>query len=1067
MTTLAPLEELASYVPALILRHMAADGGATLAPTRERFPAALLFADLSGFTALTEHLTHQSLAGAEELTRILDLYFGHLVAVVTSHGGDVVKFAGDGLLALWYGAEPLPILTQRAVQCGLAVQMMMAPDVWASLDDDKLTPPLKVRVGVGAGEVTAMRLGGVFGRWELLIAGAAVEETGQAEAEARSGEVLLTPLAWRLVQDGCFGTLLPSGALRLQGLTDYLPMRALTPPPVVPLMAAALRAFVPKAILARTDAGQTAWLAEQRRITVLFVRLLDLHAETPLDRAQAMLYRLQRMLYRYEGSITRLGADAKGPTLVAAMGLPPVAHEDDAERGVRVALAIRAALNDLGCRVAIGVTTGRALCSAVGGKARREYTMMGSMVNRSARLMQAAAKRGNSMAILCDERTFQATRNQLNFSPLPPLDLKGFAAPVPVFSPLPEAAKVPLLAAGPTLIGRTQERALLATRVARLRAEGAGGLLIIEGDAGIGKSALLNEARSLAQREGLLVLSGSGSPLDLPPYHAWCAIYAELLALLTGGQGASLNSNGPIAAASDKAEQIARELAQRALLLLEDLDLSEFAPLLAAVAPMSLPETPRTVLLVGQTRADQTHELLVRLLSHAASRTPLLLLLEDAQWLDPSSWALLQAALAQIPALLCLVATRPMTAPPLVFQQLAYRADSMRLQLRGLAPAELSQLLARRLGVSVLPAPLTELICPRAQGNPFVGEELLNALREQRVVEVHDGICQFNPNNLGELHQQRLPDTVEGLIMSRIDRLTVAQQLTLKVASVIGTTFALNTLVAIHPVERTAEPLVAQLFALQQAGLVVIEAFEPTLIYAFKHVVGCDVAYNLMSFAQRRQLHQHLAERYEAQGQETNVTPLQLAHHWRQAGQELRAIPHLANAGSLALQAGASGEAKLLFEQVLALASQAPTAFGSVAYAGWERQLALACHRLGQDKACRAHLTDAVARLGHPLAAHHGQVFWALGHELINWLKRHIMVATSSTLPNDALQETLDCYTLLAQLAYWDGRILPALYVGLRRRNLGGPAGTRLPHTTNAARTASATNSSSSRLNSG
>ncbi|PDW03795.1 AAA family ATPase [Candidatus Viridilinea mediisalina] len=1036
MTTLAPLEELASYVPALILRHMAADGGATLAPTRERFPAALLFADLSGFTALTEHLTRQSLAGAEELTRILDLYFGHVVAVVTSHGGDVVKFAGDGVLALWYGDEPLPILTQRAVQCGLAVQMMMAPDVWASLDDDQLIPPLKVRVGVGAGEVTAMRLGGVFGRWELLIAGEAVKQAGQAEAEARSGEVVLAPLAWRLVQDGCVGEVLPSGALRLNGLTDYLPMRALALPPIVPPMADALRAFVPKAILAHTDAGQTDWLAEQRRITVLFVRLLDLHADTPLAQAQALLFRLQQMLYRYEGSITRLGADAKGPTLVAALGLPPVSHEDDAERGVRVALAIRAALNDLGCRVAIGVTTGRALCSAVGGAKRREYTMMGSMVNRSARLMQAAAERGGAMAILCDERTFQATRHQLNFTPLPPLALKGFATPVPIFSPLPEAAKVPLFVPEQALIGRTQECQLLATQIARLREQGSGGLLILEGEAGIGKSTLLNVARSLAQHDDLLVLSSSGSPLDLPPYHPWCAIYADLLALLAGEDDQSVSGNGRTEGAADKAEQIARELARRALLLLEDLELAEFAPLLAAVMPMSLPETPRTATLVGQTRAEQTLDLLVRLLSYAAARAPLLLIFDDAQWFDPASWSLLQATLSGIPRLLCLVATRPMTKPPLVFQQLAYWANSRRLQLRGLTPTEISQLLARRLGVADLPEALAELIVPRAQGNPFVGEELLSALQEQGVIEVHNGVCQFNPSNLGELQQQHLPDTVEGLIMSRIDRLTAAQQLTLKVASVIGTSFTLNTLVAIHPVEEEPEPLVAQLFAMQQSGLVVIEAFEPTLIYGFKHVVGCDVAYNLMSFGQRRQLHQQLAERYEAEEHAESVLPIQIAHHWRQAGQALRAIPHLVAAGSAALHAGAASEAKRLFEQVLALASQAPTAFAPATYAHWERQLALACHDTGQAKACRTHLSNAVARVGYPLEVQRGRILWALGHELITWLKGHLLRPHSHEPPDAALQAAADCYTLLAQLAYRDGRVLAALYVGLRRRNL-------------------------------
>ncbi|RRR67469.1 MAG: adenylate/guanylate cyclase domain-containing protein [Candidatus Viridilinea halotolerans] len=1039
MTTLAPLEELASYVPALILRHMAADEQATLAPACECFPAALLFADLSGFTALTERLARQSLAGAEELTRILDLYFGHLVAVVTSHGGDVVKFAGDGLLALWYGPEALPTLTQRAIQCGLAVQMMMAPDVWASLDGDNLTPPLKVRVGVGAGTVTAMRLGGVFGRWELLIAGEAVKEAGLAEAEARSGDVVISARAWGLVQDACFGTALPSGSVRLDGLIDAPALRALVLPPLVPAMAEPLRAFVPKAILARTDAGQTAWLAEQRRISVLFVRLLDLHADTPLAQAQAILHRLQRTLYRYEGSITRLGADAQGPTLVAVLGLPPLAHENDAERAVRVALAIRAALHDLGCRVAIGVSSGRALCSAVGGKMRREYTMMGPMVNRSARLMQAALKRGTALAILCDEQTFRATRTQLTFTPLAPLSLKGFTAPVPVFSPLPDALSLPLNLPEATLIGRTSERQLLAARIAHLRTERSGGIVIIEGEAGLGKSALLNAARELAQQADLIVLNGAGSPLDLPPYHAWCAIYADLLPLLTSESIDPSGANGFAPASADDADQIARELARRALLLLEDLELSEFAPLLAAVAPLSMPETAHTAALAGQTRADQTRDLLVRLLAHAATRSPLLLIFEDAQWLDANSWALLHAAITRIPTLLCLLATRPMASPPLAFQQLAYRPDSVRMQLTGLTADELRQLLARRLGVAKVPNTLSDLISARAQGNPFMAEEILTALRERGLLEVNDGICQLNTDDPGQLTALgNLPDTIEGLIISRIDRLTAAQQLTLKVASVIGQCFALNTLAALHPVEDDHQILVAQLFALQQAGLVVIEAFEPTLIYAFKHVVGCEVAYNLMSFGQRRQLHEQLATYCEAQAPGASATAVQLAHHWRQAGQALRAIPYLAAAGNEALQAGAYNEAARLLDEALTLATQAPDAFDQVSYARWERQLGATRHALGQHQAGRDHLLSAVARLGYPLEVRQGYIIWALVGEIVQWLKHHWLGPTPPAIPEAARAEVACAYHLLAQWAYHAGHPIPALYVALRRRRMGG-----------------------------
>jgi class 3 adenylate cyclase len=1052
MISTASLEELASYVPALILRRMTADLGATLAPSVERFPAAVLIADLSGFTALTEHLAQHSPAGAEELTRILDLYFGQLVGVVMSHGGDVVKFAGDGLLALWYGPAPLRELTQRAVQCGLAVQMMTVPEAWGSLEDAGAPPALKVRVGVGAGDVTIMHLGGIFGRWELLVTGEALTQTGRAEAEARSGEVVVAAEAWPLIAEACIGQSLPSGAVRLLSLVDYLPMSALAQPALIPAMADTLRAYIPKAILARLDAGQTNWLAEQRRVSVLFVNLPDLRADTPLQRAQAMMRALQTSLYRYEGSITRLGTDAKGPALVAALGLPPLAHEDDPERGVRAALMMRQSLAELGFRVAIGVTTGRALCGAVGGLTRREYTMMGPMVNRSARLMQAAA--AAAAPILCDEATYRAARSRLAFEPLPPLSLKGVAAPVAVFTPAAKAATpAEQPAHAEALFGRQREQSQIAQRVADL-ARGLGGPLIIEGEAGIGKSSLLAYTRAVAGEAGITVLTGAGSPVELSPYHAWRSVFAELIPLLSASgrvQAAEGKAQALGARATGDAERDGADgqLAQMAFDAIDELDMPSLAPLLGAVLPLSLPDSARTALMVGQVRADNTRDLLVRLVERAAAHGPLLLAFEDAQWLDASSWALLLAVAERVGRLLIAVAARPLAETPPAFQRLAYMPGSLRLLLRGLDPEAMRDLLARRLGVESVPEPLWQLIATRSQGNPFVGEELLHALQESGTFSVSDGTCRLAPGALAQLASaSNLPDTVEGLITSRIDRLTATQQLTLKVASVIGPVFTLGTLAVIHPVELEPERLVEQLFALQQAGLVLIESFEPELTYAFKHALGCEVAYNLMSFGQRRRLHRQLAEAYEAAGPPLRVSAAQMAHHWRQAEEPARAMVYLAQAGEEALRGGAYGEAAGFLDEALVIAAAASSPSShhapvdSLTMARWERQLGEAYHGLGRLIESRELLEQAVARLGFPVCERQGQELIALSGEL---LRQTIALVLPPRLrvrdKGEALGEAARAYALLAQLAYYDGQLLPSTYAAVRGLNLAERAG--------------------------
>lgn len=936
MTT-APLEDLACYVPALILRRVSGDSGATMAPALERFSAAVLFTDLSGFTALTERLTSHSPAGAEELTRLLDGYFGRLVDIVTSHGGDVVKFAGDGLLALWYGEEPLAHLARRAVQCGHEVQRLMTPDSWPAFTS--AAPPLALRVGVGAGEVTTMHLGGSFGRWELLVTGEALVQASRAETEARPGEVLIARDAWPLVAGACRGQPLPSGAVRLAELNAVLPPRRLQLPAMRPAMAEALRAYLPKAILARLDAGQSAWLAEQRPVTVLFVNVPELQASTPLRDAQALMRALQTALYRYQGSITRLGTDAKGPTLVAALGLPPFAHEDDAERGVRAARDMHRALRELGFAAAIGITSGRALCATVGGLTRREYTMMGAIVNRSARLMQAAATAVPGVVpILCDSGTCHGARGRLRFDALPPLTLKGVAEPVLVYRPTldggPGAETVVADRAikqdqGQALLGRERELAQISARVDLLVQHGQGGVIIVEGEAGIGKSALLLHTRTLAMQRGAALLHGAGSPVEAPHYHPWRPVVTGLL---------GHDPSGTLADAVRRA--------------LTTIDAVQLAPLLNAVLPLDLPETPVSAQLVAQLRADRTHDLIVRLLERTTAQAPLILMLDNLQWFDTSSWELLRAVAERLRRLLLIAALRPLNEVPAIFQRLVYRRDGLRLQLRGLPAEALRTLLVQRLGGATLPEEAWRAIAERAQGNPFVAEELLRALRESGALVVTDGLCRLAPGQAAPaqvLAGAHLPESVQGLLTSRIDRLTPAQQLTLKVASVIGPLFPLAVLVAIHPVERRREQLVDQLFTLQQAGLVVIQEFEPELVYAFSHVVGWEVAYNLMSFAQRQRLHQSIAEYYEAHAG-PGVGPALLAQHWRQAGEPSRALRCLALAGEQALADDACSTAAALLGEALALAARvdgaAPNAPTAEELARWQHALSTAQQRI-------------------------------------------------------------------------------------------------------------------------
>lgn len=915
------LEILASYVPALIVRRTLLNSSPITAPELESFPAAVLFADISGFTALTEQLAQRGLAGIEELTSIINAYFEQLIALITAYGGDVVKFAGDALLALWpvetanhaastfremtqhptlnLQSETLEIAVCAASQCAIAIQSM--------LHDYRIAPgiQLSVHIGIGAGEIFALHVGGVFGRWEFLVGGTPLIQMSVAERQARPGHIVLSPEAWELVAADCRGQLcteLPTA--NENAAPGYVQLEAVFALPSfcpeilihgrfggVPLpdeAATALRAYIPAAILSRLMAGQTDWLAELRRVTVLFINLPGLDCTVPeaLEQVQTVMQALQTAMYRYEGSINKLLMDDKGTTLVSALGLPPLAHEDDAVRGLQAALDIQEKLRELQQPYAIGVTTGRAFCGSVGSSTRREYTMIGHVVNMAARLMQAAGE-----DILCDETTYQGAKKQLKFEILTPITVKGKTEPVPVYRPvrvpvstsfrsipwvsefLPEVPEFPL-------VGRESEAEFLHQALEAL-ANGHTQTLIIEGEAGIGKSHLVRQMQREAEAMKITVFTGSGDAIEkTTSYYAWRSIFSQLLDL--------------------EILWHPQDRQRHVLDLLElEPDLVTEAPFLNAIFPLDLPENQVTKTVTGKMRADRIRGLLQHLLQASVKRSPKLIILEDAHWLDSASWALTLGIAENVEQLLLVITTRPLLTPVPEYQQLLTLPESQHLMLHPLSLQDIFTLVCQRLGTTELPNAVIQLIQDKAQGNPFFSEELAYSLQEQGFVglnfsqtpEMRLNPALQIPHPYFAMLKATVPDTVQGVITSRIDRLNPIQQLTLKVASVIGRVFEERTLRDIYPIPTDVGSLTDALEVLASLDIIWKERGKPYQTYRFKHIITQEVAYHLMPFSQRRQLHNRVAQWYEST-YANDLSPFYalLAHHWTMAVGDLETL---------------------------------------------------------------------------------------------------------------------------------------------------------------------------------
>jgi class 3 adenylate cyclase len=400
--------------------------------------------------------------GVETLARILNEYFGQLIDIIHDYGGDVVKFAGDAVIAVWPIVPDLPTAdspasvsradqwqwTMRAAECAIEVHRRLTNYKVENAN-------LYLKLAISMGKIGSAHVGGVFNRWEFLITGTPLVELGIANNLAQAGEILVTPSAWKLIRNDSnaepmefeLKEAIAQGG-RLESLNKPSSIFSTPKKLIIPEGAEnSLRPYIPGAVINRLTAGQSSWIAELRRVSVLFINLPDLDQDTELEQAQNIARLVQRSVYRYEGSINKINVDDKGITIVAALGLPPFSHEDDPARGLQAALMIRKELTRLNIRSFIGITTGRIFCGSIGNESRREYTLIGNAVNLSARLMGAAGRLDEliekyGVPILCDRLTYDSAKEAVEFESLPPQQVKGRVEPVEVFHPLEQKKSV-------------------------------------------------------------------------------------------------------------------------------------------------------------------------------------------------------------------------------------------------------------------------------------------------------------------------------------------------------------------------------------------------------------------------------------------------------------------------------------------------------------------------------------------------------------------------------------------------------------------------------------------------
>lgn len=867
-----------AHLPRFVLEALAKETPQHLAGKVSMRRAAAMFCDISGFTPLSETLGRQGKAGTEELTIQLNQYFETLMGVVEDWGGDTVKFGGDAITVLFEAQEggSLSVPVSRAAAAAHHIfetlgVVRIAKTPWGEF-------PLSLKIGVSSGTLLTGLIGDWNDRMETVVAGEALDRMADAEHHAKPGDIVVdlgaegvreSDLETSPAGEG-FGKLLKCPSRVEAGLrpTVFTPPKGHAQPFLLP------------AVWGQLEAGSEGMLGEHRQIVTVFVAFPGLDYMDPESLAKLDIYfrRVQSLMRGFGGSFNRMDMGDKGSKFLGFFGAPE-SYEDNAERAIAFALALQDVEKELAWAKGqrIGLSLGTNFCGVMGSSLRREYTVMGDAVNIAARLM-GAAKPGEALAL---RELREKARHRFRWGRYRALTLKGKSEPIQVSPPLGAVKQKTVQGAvsSVALVGREAELKVL--RAARTRAgKGPVSFIVIQGEAGIGKTALLQAALAEARDQGWRTVMGTCQSLGASPMQVWVDAFRELL-----GEG-----------------EHSREVFEARLSLLVP-EQAEFLSLALRFLGFSVALSKSVESLEPKERIEKTADLLARVLTALAKDKPLLLGLDGLSYADEATKDLLGGIRGHLHGgrVVLLGASREDAPLP---------GSPKRIELEGLSGQDARSLATGLLGASRITDALAQFLMERTHGNPLFLSELLQNLKECGAVLIdREGRVQFHTDRVGDT-----PGSIEGLLLARIDRLPLVTRNVLKVAACLGNSFELSFLQSVFQPRMEAEQLMGHLRSVEELGLTASPQ-ENRVVFAFSHTALRDAAYNSVLLANRRSIHKSAAGWLESRGYGEDAALI--AHHYGQAEIWEKALEFGIKAGFVAAEGYAFKEAASLFEGVL------------------------------------------------------------------------------------------------------------------------------------------------------